>query len=310
MKTRYNAEINETIELRAYFFKNGRLIDPFEISKVEILDSDGVVVLETINPPNIIKISTGSFKIVTSNTWNTIPDKKVFDRWTYKWVDGGDDVTVTMEIYIYNTGEAPADKYITVDDIRAEGISPETYSDERVQQSINYASIYIDKMTGQWFESREKQYKIDGKYQSIHFFYVPIISISSITIDGDILSPDDYTPYDSINDRGNPKIKFDSRIPKGNLNVEIQGNFGYLDEDGNTPVQIKYACKKLTYGNLAFIGSESKKESDFQMRLVKEKTDGHSYELANMIESGSLTGDAEIDNILVIHRRPPVMGAV
>lgn len=42
--------------------------------------------------------------------------------------------------------------YCTVDDLRAEGVSEEDYSDEQLENSIADSCDFIDRVTGQWFE--------------------------------------------------------------------------------------------------------------------------------------------------------------
>ena len=45
------------------------------------------------------------------------------------------------------------------------------------------------------------------------------------------------------------------------------------------------------------------------MRVIEEWTDGHKYKLADLSASGSLTGDLEVDNILIEYSRPIDIGS-
>lgn len=56
------------------------LFDPDSFTKVEIIDSDGSTVLETITSANVIKDAAGKYHIVTSASWNTA-SKTVYDKW-------------------------------------------------------------------------------------------------------------------------------------------------------------------------------------------------------------------------------------
>ena len=53
--------------------------------------------------------------------------------------------------------------YCTIDDLRAEGVSEEDYSDEELGRLIEASSEFIDRVTGQWFELREKVIRLDGR---------------------------------------------------------------------------------------------------------------------------------------------------
>jgi hypothetical protein len=85
---RDEAVVNQELILRAEFIfdRTGAFFDPDSFTSVEILDSDGSTVLETIQPAQINKTATGKYYITTSSSWNTSA-RKVYDRWNIT-VDG------------------------------------------------------------------------------------------------------------------------------------------------------------------------------------------------------------------------------
>lgn len=202
--------------------------------------------------------------------------------------------------------------YATVQDIRDEGV-PTPPDDARVTQSLELATQYIDLVTGRWFDDVAKTLIEDSKDSKAIFLDIPIISVSEIKVDDTMIAPENYKLYNrGPQDLDNPKIIFypdvkTSRLNRGYQNVEITGHFGYLI-DGTTPALIKKICIKLAIGNLPFLYGDESEQKQFNMRLIEERTDGHSYKLSDLLESGSLTGDVEIDNVLKLYFRPIRIG--
>lgn len=314
---RRNATKGNALDLRTYYRydSSGNLFDPPEIVKVVILDSDYSTVLETIT--DITRISKGYYGINTSNTWNTTT-RLAHDVWYYRLEAGGQILQKFEHVNIVEEAQAPGigEKYITIQDIRNEGILLADYSDDRVLEMIILAADYIDLMTGRWFEDLEKTITLDGTGNKLLQFEVPIISITSVAIGSwgvtpAIVNSDNYIVYNrKPDDYQDPRIEFYDKVKKGKLNVEIKGHFGYVDEDGNTPGLIQRAMKKLVIGSLPYLASDESEENDFKMKLISEKTDGHSYELSDLISEGSITGDPKIDNIIQMFKRPIRMGSV
>jgi hypothetical protein len=81
---RENAVINEQIIFRVEFIfdRLGTNFNPDSITSVEILDSDGSTVLQTITGSDIIQDSTGKWHVVGASSWNTVA-KSISDRWTF-----------------------------------------------------------------------------------------------------------------------------------------------------------------------------------------------------------------------------------
>lgn len=196
--------------------------------------------------------------------------------------------------------------YCTVEDLRAEGISEEQFDDAQLEKLITSSCEFIDRITGQWFELREQTIRLDGRGGKNLVLPVFLSDVYSVKVDHEEI--DDYVLYNRMEDRAYPKIFRCAGWPKGRLNVEVSGQWGYVEEDGSTPPAIKRAAMKLALYNFpALTDSEAQEENAIRGLLLSETTDGHSYMLSESAVaeaySGSITGDAEIDGILKVYMR-------
>ena len=196
--------------------------------------------------------------------------------------------------------------YCTIDDLRAEGVSEEDYSDEELGRLIEASSEFIDRVTGQWFELREKVIRLDGRGGKNLVLPVFLSEAYSVKVDHEEI--EDYVLYNRMEDRAYPKIFRCSGWAHGRLNVEVFGQWGYVEEDGTTPPAIKRAAMKLALYNFpALTDSEAQEENAIRGLLLSETTDGHTYMLSDSAVaeaySGAITGDAEIDGILKSYMR-------
>lgn len=203
--------------------------------------------------------------------------------------------------------------YCTIDDLRAEGVSQEDYSDEQLEELISVSCNFIDRITGQWFEPREKVIRLDGRGGKNLVLPIFLSAVDYVRIGLDYV--DDYVVYNRLEDRVYPKIFRCSGWPRGRLNIELSGTWGYVEEDGTTPPAIKRAAMKLALYNFpALSDSESQDENAIRGLLLSETTDGHSYTLSDSAVSeaytGAITGDAEIDRILKSYMRSRLRMAI
>ncbi len=201
--------------------------------------------------------------------------------------------------------------YCVAVDLEDEGL--DITDTDRINDSIALAEDYIDLMTGQWFDLRVKTYTYDG---GLKVYFLPIFckELTEVKVDSKVIEDTEYTLYNRYNpdDRNNPKVKFDSKVSRGDLFLELVGNFGFVEEDESTPTQIKHICTKLAIG---YVGKMSESNPDYRDdiergRILKEVTDGHSYDLGKLIDSAQLTGDPEIDTILQNYMAPLTLGAI
>ena len=191
--------------------------------------------------------------------------------------------------------------YCTVEDIRVEGVTEDQFDDAQLERLIAASCEFIDRVTGQWFELRDKTLRLDGRGGQNLVLPVFLYEADSVKICLDYV--DDFVLYNRMEDRVYPKIFRSAGWPKGRLNIEVSGKWGYVEEDGTTPPEIRRAAMKLAiYHFPALSDAEAQQEKNQQGLLTSETTDGHSYALSNeavsSLSSEAITGDTEIDRIL------------
>lgn len=234
--------------------------------------------------------------------------------WTWKLNSGSTEQTATQDFEIIaattSANEIPVtDEYnycITADEIYAEGVSSETYSESIVKASIRYNQEYIEKLTGYYFYQKETNYTIDGHGGIIEKLPHPAISVSQVaykengvfvtqTLANFII----YNEYPK--DRKYPKIAIDYAkagvFPEGIKNIKITGVFGYVNEELETPEPIKRVLKMLVIANLTPIASEKNSQKKLN-ELRREKVGDVEREFHENVSKGFLTGNAKVDNIL------------
>lgn len=226
--------------------------------------------------------------------------------------------------------------YATVADARKEGV-PTSITDDVIQPKLDRWSRFIDDATRQWFESRALTLDLDGNDSRVLFLPVPIIKLDSLYMNSDftnVVDPKLYAAYSrkdaARDDRRNPMIKlagaglgvFDapdfrrgSMFVKGEQNQRLVGTFGFIEEDGTTPVLIKRAVLKLTIKELQGSGNgqlwnQVGNGPSTQGTVTSETTDGHSitynaFQYTPMKPGlNGITNDAEVDNIIMLYRGP------
>jgi hypothetical protein len=142
-------------------------------------------------------------------------------------------------------------------------------------------------------------------------------------------------------DRDIPRIAFegllgveypgrnDAVFPWGSQVIEVVGRFGYTelgdddpgetfdgsqvpDSEGSTPLLIAHACKLMTIKELPVMSDTGSRGERERHRIISEKTADQSYNLSPLgsRQEGALTGDPEVDAILVKYLQPISIGTV
>lgn len=104
-----------TVEVEFRKPVSGALIDPSAVSQVQILDLDGVTVLQTITSGSITNVSTGRYR-ATALGANLDAAGVYFHRWTYT-IDAGGGATMTTRSWVVTAnvaGGLDADDLCTV----------------------------------------------------------------------------------------------------------------------------------------------------------------------------------------------------
>jgi len=176
----------------------------------------------------------------------------------------------------------------------------------------------IDFHTGQWFNKREftgdGKLQVEGNGSYLLHFSVPIISISTIkhSNEYDVVDPKEYMVFRSRvipDDRRNPKVKLLRGSFYKHSFTEIEGAFGWLEQDGTTPQLIKDAVSRLI-----MLGLTKDPMQTASNPIKSEKTDLHEIQyavsatsLASDQNSGR-TGDPEVDRIIQLYKSPFSIG--
>jgi len=241
---RESAVINEQIVLKNNFkySQTSDYFDPLSITKVEILDSDGVTVLETITGANIIKSSTGQYYVVASAVTSA---KTIYDKWTFVPVTGASALTKTNTCVVWST-VAGAGGLTTLANVRTSlGLSAtQTGDDTLITNLISRISDMIEKKCGRVFSiATYTEYHDGDNTDSVQLDQYPINSVTSIHDDTDrsygvdsLISSDDYVYY---SEEG--KIQLDGlTFSKGLKNIKVIYNAGF----DVIPYDLEQACIK------------------------------------------------------------------
>jgi len=220
---------------------------------------------------------------------------------------------------------------ITLQDVRDEGVTISDADDARVTYLIGLAKQYITIATGGGLFTKETlTFNMDGSGARTLFLPVPVVSLTSIKIDGTVLDSTLYVVYNRIgppyDDRYNPKIVMkgspeytyygdkyfvrrkeydDPLFPKGQQNIELAGDFGFVeDSNGTVCAPIKQAALALVIREVKLLTDDDRKGEQRQDRVVSESIGDYSYSLSELAKSGGPTGDSYIDQILADYHVP------
>lgn len=191
--------------------------------------------------------------------------------------------------------------YVTVSDLRDEGV-PVSYTDALLNKRITKWETVVEKITRNVFRviSPGELTFSGNDYRMLHF-NIPIVSVSSLKINGDTNALDAslYRVYNGRDfpqdDRGNPKIELtssSSSIFAPTRNVFAQGytqkitaTWGYVDDDGaggyETPQLVKDIVMQLVMRDLSsyYASSISGGGAGVVVSPIRrERTDGHEIE--------------------------------
>lgn len=205
--------------------------------------------------------------------------------------------------------------YITVAEIRAECIEVEDYPDDAyITARILIAQQFIDELTGLFFDARAAfVLEVNGRGHDMLWLPIPPVdkvAITEVKIKNEILDVADEIllataykyPLRTIpDDRFNPRlIRIGGIWPKGIVNIEITGEFGFVESDKATPPLIVHLCKMITIWSLPLLSDKSAGRAD---QIIEEQLGDYRYRLGEISKKGGFFNDKRIDNILAMYRR-------
>lgn len=209
--------------------------------------------------------------------------------------------------------------YASVADLRNEGVTEASASDARLQALLAEATETIDHLTGWFFEPRELEIRLDGRGQAYLEPSVVPIELDELWVEGVRIDENRFRAW------GAPVparfvapriVLLGARFPVGEGNVFARGTWGYTEDDGTllgrTPWAIRRACMLLVVRNLPPVGDQDAvHEVRNRWKVVEERTRDQAYRLASIARaSAPLSGDEEVDQLLLRYMRPLELGAV
>jgi hypothetical protein len=207
--------------------------------------------------------------------------------------------------------------YATLDDVRGEGVQPADADDARVLAAVEEATRLVDQLCGWHFEPREMALRLDGRGTPTLWLPVAPIHVTELAINGRSVSraPEDLVIVGAPAAPGfdGPRLtRTYGAFPRGAGNVVVQGLFGFTEADGTAvgrvPRTIRRAALLLALRSLAPLTGAESEEARARARVVEERTRDQSIKFAEP-ERALLSGDPEIDRLLLPYRRPAAIGA-
>ncbi len=320
--------------LDLYTSVDGSLVDVAELSfqvfdvstperrlvPLQVFPADGSAELDaTVDCPDGARLELGHYVA----TW-TVPEDASLGtheiRWFFRLAPGAPEFSFAEELEVVERpAAAPARGYCTVSDLRDEGVTEAQASDDRLVELIDEASAAIDRLTGWFFLPRHEVYLLDGRGTPTLELAAPPIRVDQLVIDGaEVFLDDDSAivvgaPVRPGFDAPRISLRHGSVFPKGRGNIELEGLFGYTEVDGSivgrTPLAIRRACILLVLRWLHPLTGDASHDARNRWRILEERTRDQSYKLGAPSAAASLSGDPEVDDILLRYRRPPAMGA-
>ena len=218
----------------------------------------------------------------------------------------------------------------------AKFLHADTIPKASAERIIQQAMDLIDENTGQFFNKREGAFPLKGRNTRIMHFPVPIIEITELKINSTDTVLTEGEDFDYVvfsgrqnpkDDRKNPKIELSlgnggGSIYTGNITsrkflkdalTHFTGSFGYLEEDGSTPLLIQRATTLLVMKDINEPIGSSLSSTSGTGPLKRLKVDLHEkefFENSSNKESvkSTASGDAEVDRIIALYRTPIRVG--
>jgi hypothetical protein len=197
--------------------------------------------------------------------------------------------------------------YLSVADIRAEGVTTSMASDAQVTTAIADASRRAEMAARTWWEARTKTLYVNGNDRPDLDLDYPLIAITSLSIDGSAVTGTLLRP-DPVSGLSFRIVCPAGRVfPRGDNNIVIVGSWGHVDVSGTSPVtpaDVKWALKRWTYLLLAPVTDDDQAAERRMLTATNEGVFGRSRSRGPML--APISGDPEVDRIITSYRRPRV----
>jgi len=269
-------------------------------------------------------------------------------RWYYT-IGAAPEVTEVHRDYeVVGAGkmELAAGALCRVIDLRDEGVATATASDTLLARRIRIATRLVERWTRRWFGPRAMRLELDGPEHDTLFVQQPIVGVSAVSVFSRGVSPeltavslDDVVVYNRhlgagvADDLYLPRIAIRGDVsdfdrlftfwPPGTRNVFVTGAFGYTEwsplvSAGTIPEDLVRAAVLLVVRDLAVLSDSDRADTRAATRITQIRTRDQSITYSDGSSSGgggssligALSGDREIDDLVLPFVAAPSIGAV
>lgn len=205
--------------------------------------------------------------------------------------------------------------YITIGDLREEGVANPPYKDAWLTDRIALATELFNGLTHRFFEERPAQtFILKGSGHDILWLPAPPVTTSSITeVKLNDVVQVEGTDYSLImpttpDGRFYPKLQhlLGKWVKKRLPNVIVTGVFGFVDrkmiqsvETSVTPVLVQDAIKRIV---MMYLPTLTENELSQSLRIVQEQLKDYSYKLQDVKATGYFN-DPFIDGVIAKYKK-------
>jgi len=210
----------------------------------------------------------------------------------------------------------------------ANNLHSDTIPKHRGNAIIQESMDFIDEFTGQFFNLRAAIVRLEGNNTPTMWLPVPIIEIRELVINSTSNALVEGEDNDFVAFKGRSRPQDDRRNPRIKLNVgsgrdnifsgaltnrvfvketltKIDGDFGFLEENGSTPSLIKRATELLSIIQINSPTAQATSSSTGPLKRLKiDLHEQEFFELKDSTARGSLSGNSEVDRILAKYQAP------
>lgn len=198
--------------------------------------------------------------------------------------------------------------YLTIADIRAEGVASAYADDARVTAVIAECSREAEAAARTWWDARTKTFRLNGNGRDRIRLPQPCLSLTSVTVDGALIAASDYY----LQDPDAPWLPSDELVlesgtfARGAGNVIVVGSFGSCDvSTPATPVPPANLLRALKRHVVLKLPRETDDDAALERRMLSATSvsvDGRSMSRGAM--HAPISGDPEVDAVYLSYFRP------